>query len=127
MNFYLSILFAMALLLMATAQSPSEPFITGNKVRVSPTSAEVVKAANFAVSDRYALDTIQYKILSAEQQMVAGKIFYLTISVAETSPTTCTVMRYKLWEQYGFPDPYEMQETEEDSQVYKQCDWLPAA
>jgi hypothetical protein len=127
MNFCLSVLFAMALLLMATAQSPTEPFVTGNRVRVSPTDEYVVKAAVYALGDRYILDAIDYKILSAEQQMVAGKNFWLTISVAETSPTTCTVMSYKVWEQYGTATPYELLEDTEISQVTQECDWLTAA
>ena len=126
MNFCLSVLFAMALILMASGQAPSdkEPYVTGNKVSVSPTDEYVVKAAQFALNDRYALDAIDYKILSAQQQMVAGKIFYLTISVAETSPTTCTEMRYKVWEQYGQSISYVMQEDTEISQVLSGCAWL---
>jgi hypothetical protein len=127
MNICLSVLFAMALLLMASGQAPSdkEPYVTGNRVRVSTNDPYVLRAATYALNDRYALDAIDYKILSAEQQMVAGKFFFMDISVAETSPTSCTVMRYKVWDQAG--GSYEIQDDTQLSQVFQQCDWLPAA
>jgi hypothetical protein len=129
MNFSLTLLSAMALLLMASGQAPSEkePYVTGNRVRVSPTDPYVVSAANFALSDRYVLDAIDYKILSAEQQSIAGKYFWLDISVAETSPTCCTLMRYKVWEQYGATSSYTILEDPEISLIYQRCAWQPAA
>jgi hypothetical protein len=127
MNICLSVLFAVALLLMASGQAPSdsEPYVTGNRVRVSTSDPYVVSAAKFALSDRYVLDSVDYKILSAEQQMVAGKFFWMDISVAESGPTFCTLMRYKVWDQFN--GSYEKLDNTQVSQVSQQCDWLPVA
>ena len=121
MNFSLTLLSAMAFFLVAAAQ------IVGGKYPVNPTGADVVKAANFALSDRYVLDDIQYKILSAESQALGSLNFHLTISVAETQPTCCTVMRYTVLKEYGATDSYTIIEDPELSLNYKRCAWLPAA
>ena len=122
MNFTLTLLSAMALILVAAAQ-PS----VGGKYPVNPTGADVVKAANFALSDRYYLDAINYKVLSAEKQAISGEYFFLTISVAETSPTVCTVMRYTVLKEYGATESYKLIEDPELSLNYQRCGWLPAA
>jgi hypothetical protein len=127
MNFALTLLSAMALFLVATAQSPSGPYNIGGKYPVNPTNADVVAAANFALSDRYVLDDIDYKILSAEKQAVSGDYFFLTVSVAETQPTSCTVMRYTVLKQYGPTNSYTIIEDPELSLIYQRCPWLPAA
>ena len=121
MNFSLTLLSAMALFLVAAAQT------TGGKYPVDPTGADVVKAANFALSDRYVLDDIKYKILSAESQALGSENFYLTISVAETDPTVCTVMRYQVLEastKTSSTASYTLPEIEQLSLDYKRCAWL---
>jgi hypothetical protein len=126
MNFSLTLLSAVALFLVAAAQ----PYIIGGKYPVNPTGADVVKAANFALSDRYVLEDIDYKILSAEKQAVSGEYFFLTISVAETDPTVCTVMRYEVQEvstKVSSTTLYILPVITELSLNYQQCAWLPAA
>jgi hypothetical protein len=126
MNFSLTLLSAMALFLVASAQT------TGGLSPVDPTRADVVKAARFALSDRYVLEDIEYKILSAESQALGRENFYLTISVAETDPTVCTVMRYQVQEVFNKVSStrstsYELPEIAELSLNYQRCAWLPAA
>ena len=121
MNFSLTLLSAMALFLVATAQ------IIGGRYPVNPAGADVVKAANFALNDRYVLEDIEYKILSAESQAVSGAYFYLTISVAETDPTCCTVMRYQVVEaasKVSSTTSYTLAENTELSLNYQRCAWL---
>jgi hypothetical protein len=123
MNFFLTLFSAMALFLVATAQ----PYNVGGKYPVNPKDAEVVAAANFALSDRYVLDDIDYKILTAEKQAISGDYFFMTISVAETQPTCCTVMRYTVLKEYDATNSYSIIEDPELSLNYQRCAWLPAA
>ena len=121
MNFSLTLLSAMAFFLVAAAQ------IVGGKYPVNPTGADVVKAANFALSDRYVLDDIQYKILSAESQALGSLNFHLTISVAEFKPSVCTVRRYRVLEastKVSSTTTYTLPEIEELSLDHKRCAWL---
>ena len=121
MNFSLTLLSAMALFLVAAAQT------TGGKYPVDPTRADVVKAANFALNDRYVLEDIEYKILSAESQALGSENFHLTISVAETDPTVCTVMRYQVLEastKTSSTTSYTLPEITQVSLDYKRCAWL---
>jgi Cystatin domain len=113
MKFSLSLLFAMALVIMARAQSPS--YILNGIIPADPARPDVVKAANFAVNDRYVLEDVTYKILIAKEQRVAGQLYYLTIAVTEDDGASCTVMSYVVWEKAGAPAdrPYTLNEVEE--------------
>ena len=115
MNFSLSLLFAMAHLLMATAQIQEGGYKTGGLIPADPTRPDVVQAANFALNERYFVEDITYKILSASDRVVAGRLYYLKIAVTETDPASCTVMSYEVWDKAGAPadNQYTLQSAKE--------------
>ena len=102
MKFSLSLLFAMALLITARAQSS---FIAP-KLPTNPTRPDVVKAAKFAVNDRYVLEDVTYKILIAKIEWSLStrlRTYLLKIAVTEDDGASCTVMSYAIEEKFGAP------------------------
>jgi Cystatin domain len=98
MNFSLTLLVAMALFIMATAQEvgckPKPPPDTGVPSPADPTDPEVMRAVDFAVADSYDMDTTTYKILNGTQQSVNGRKYDLDVAVTETADGYCTVFNY---------------------------------
>ena len=98
MNFSLTLLVAMALFIMASAQEvgckPKPPPNTGAPSPVDPTDPIVMRAVDFAVADSYDMDTTTYKILSGTQQSVNGRKYDVDVAVTETSDGYCTVFNY---------------------------------
>lgn len=113
MNFSLSLLVAMALFIMATAQvgcqpKPPAPDPTGAPSPANLEDPKVLAAVEFAVSDAYEMETTTYKVLSGTEQVVSGTIYNLDVAVTETSDGYCTVFNYVILSAAN-PTRYELQ------------------
>ena len=119
MNFTLSLLVAMALFIMASAQEVGcqpKPPLTGEPYPANPTDPDVMSAVDFAVADSYDMETTTYTILSGTEQVVNGKNYNLNVAVTETSDGYCTVFNYVVYA-VGDPAEYELKSaTELDQQ-----------
>ena len=61
------------------------------------------------------VEDITYKILSASDRVVAGRLYNLKIAATETDPASCTVMSYEVWDKAGAPadNQYTLQSAKE--------------
>ena len=121
MNFSLTLLVAMTLFIMASAQEvgcqpkPPPPPATGEPYPADPTNPDVIRAVDFAVADSYDMDTTTYTILSGTEQVVNGKNYNLDVAVTETSDGYCTVFNYVVYVT-GDPAQYELKSANETDQ-----------
>lgn len=73
-----------------------EGIITGGWSPADKNSDRVKDAAKFAVHNQYPNDNVDFSIIQALQQVVAGLKYDLTIRVTELSSKICSMHQYKV-------------------------------
>ena len=114
MNLSVSLLFAMALFIMATAQDTGcqKPLPNGEPFPADLQDPKLLAAVDFAVADSYEMDTTTYTVLTGTEQTVSGTVYNLDVAVTETSDGYCTVFNYVI-SVAGDPEQYELQSSNE--------------
>ena len=64
------------------------------------TSDNVKDAAKFAVNSEYTESDVNYEIVEALQQVVAGMNYNLTLKITDNSSSACSLHRYKVYRKF---------------------------
>jgi hypothetical protein len=123
MMYNLSLLIAMALLVMAASTPTPRPTVTptehpttiqivGQFSPIDPKGIDAQNATKYAVSIAYPSTPTKYKVLTARVRAYLGGIYDLNVAVTFTRNKTCSVHNYlvqKAWEAWEvMPQPYSL-------------------
>lgn len=64
------------------------------------TSDSVKGAAQFAVNSEYTESNVNYEIVEALQQVVAGMNYNLTVKITDNATSSCSMHRYKVYRKF---------------------------
>lgn len=72
----------------------------GGWKKADVTSAPVISAVKFALLTRYPNESIDYKVVDAKQQVVAGMKYEILVE-NKMAGKDCFMERYEVWDRFG--------------------------
>jgi hypothetical protein len=94
--------FSLLLLLVSSISFVHTTGLPGGFKSIPVDSEECQTHAAFAVKSKYPLfDNIQFVVLGAASQVVAGMNYDLEVKVKIPSENRCSVDRYRVWDRFG--------------------------
>ena len=82
----------------------NESVVSGGYSVISPESAGALNAAQYAVNEKYPAVEIDFEVMTAKMQVVAGFNYRLDVAVTLIGDETCSMQNFEVYQ--GFKNDY---------------------